>query len=90
MGKSIVHLHKVNKCNHTDWFILKNEKNDVVGSILICLTIGKIGGSQMEDDCPSDDLEEEQESIAESRVEELSRSVAMNKRHTTFTRGLGG
>jgi hypothetical protein len=42
IGKSIVHLHNVSKCNHTDWFILKNDNNDVVGSILICLTIDEV------------------------------------------------
>lgn len=39
IGKTVFLLHKVSQYNYTDWFILKNEKEDVVGSILICITI---------------------------------------------------
>ena len=38
IGKCVFKLHDLSEFKYTEWFILKNEKDQVVGSILIYIT----------------------------------------------------
>ena len=53
VGRCLIRLHNVPSCKHTDWFILNNEKDEVVGSILICFTVEEDVENQPETQTPA-------------------------------------
>lgn len=60
VGKTVFLLHKLSQYNYTDWFILKNEKEDVIGSILICITIDEQGNRKLVEEEKDENLDEEE------------------------------
>ena len=73
IGTTLIVIHTKEECKHTDWFILKDDNDKVVGQILVCITIEQNNSLGTGDKKKSDLVNDLDEDYIDDNLQQLDK-----------------